>query len=310
MLAVVFPGQGSQKVGMAMDFAREFPAARAVLEEADEATELPLSRWIQEGRPEYLQRTEVTQPAVLAASIAMYRVIQARLPELAYVAGHSLGEYSALVVAGALELAEAVRLVRQRGLFMQEAVPEGRGKMVAVTGLESAEVARVCAETDGVVAPANFNAPLQTVIAGERTAVDAACAALEAAGARRLVPLEVSAPFHCALMEPAMHKFAPALAAAPFREARIPVVSNVSAQPYRAPDEARQLLQEQLCAPVRWVECVRRLIRAGVRIQLEVGPGRVLSGLAARIDPALARAGIQGVEGVGDALARVEEALA
>jgi [acyl-carrier-protein] S-malonyltransferase len=311
MLAIVFPGQGSQEVGMAMDFVRHSPLARSVLQEADDATELPLSRWIEEGPDEVLQRTEITQPAILAASIAIYRVLEPQLPaQPAYFAGHSLGEYTALVAAGALELADAVRLVRRRGALMQEAVPQGAGAMTAVIGLESDEVARICSGVDGVVSAANFNSPRQTVVAGERRAVQEACAAFEGAGAKKLVPLAVSAPFHCALMESAMEKFAPVLAETGFREARVPVLSNVTAAPYQGAHDAPVLLRDQVCAPVRWVECVRRLVDSGVRIQLEIGPGKVLTGLAARIERRLARANVAKLDDLDGALAQVREALA
>ncbi len=202
---------------------------------------------------------------------------------------------------------DAVALVRQRGALMQEAVPEGEGAMVAVMGLSGAEVARVCAEVAGRVAPANYNSSVQTVIAGSAAAVAKASEALEAAGAKRLVPLEVSAPFHSELMTPAMEKLAPLLAQTGFREARVPVVSNVTAEPYREPAAARDLLRQQVCAPVRWVECVERLTAEGVTLQLEVGPGRVLSGLAARIDKKLGRANVAAIADVEGALAALGE---
>jgi [acyl-carrier-protein] S-malonyltransferase len=291
MYAIVFPGQGSQSVGMASDFCREYSAARAVLAEADEALGAPLSRWIAEGPEALLRRTEITQPAILAASLAAYRVLEPRLARPpAHLAGHSLGEYTALVAAGALSLSDAVRLVRRRGQLMQEAVPEGTGAMSAVLGLPGEAVARVCAELSGSVAPANFNAPEQTVIAGLASDVELAEAALREAGARRVIRLEVSAPFHCALMRPAMEKLAPLLAETGFCEAGVPVVSNVTAEPYRAPREARERLRQQVCAPVRWVSCVQRMQGDGVRLLVEVGPGSVLSGLAARIDRSLQRA--------------------
>lgn len=311
MLAVVFPGQGAQKIGMALDFARHSACARAVLEEADEAAGVPLSRWIAEGPEERLQRTEVTQPAILAASVAIYRVLEPELPApVTFLAGHSLGEYTALVAAGALELSDAIRLVRRRGALMQEAVPEGEGAMQAVLGLPGEQVERICTGIEGLVAPANYNAPVQTVIAGERSAVEAASNALRAAGATRLVPLPVSAPFHCALMAPAMEKLTPMLAETTFRDVRVPVVSNVTAEPYREASRARVLLREQICAPVRWVDCVRTLVREGVRVQLEVGPDRVLSGLAAKIDRSLRRAHVASLEERAPALACIGEAAA
>ncbi|MEE9280880.1 MAG: ACP S-malonyltransferase [Myxococcota bacterium] len=310
MLAVVFPGQGSQAVGMARDFVRAEPAARQVLEEADAAFGGSLSKLIAEGPESELQQTEVTQPAILAASIAIYRAIEPRLPAPpAFFAGHSLGEYSALVAAGGLSLGEAVKLVRHRGALMQDAVPSGEGEMAAILGLASEQVAAVCAEVDGVVAPANFNSPAQTVIAGAREPVQAACERLRAAGARRVVGLAVSAPFHCELMAPAMEKLGPALADASFSDLRVPVISNVTAEPYRTAAEARERLRDQVCAPVRWVDCVKRLVDDGVRALLEVGPGKVLSGLAARIDSELVRANVEKLGDVDGALARVTGAL-
>ncbi len=311
MLAVVFPGQGSQQVGMASDFAARFAVSRAALEEADDAFGGPLSRYLREGPEEMLRRTEVTQPAILAASIAIWRVLEPRLPRPPVVlAGHRLGEYTALVAAGSLELGEAIRLVRRRGQLMAEAVPEGEGGMVAVLGLAGEEVARVCATIDGTVAPANFNSEAQTVIAGETGALARASEALRAAGAKRLIPLPVSAPFHCALMAPAQEKLTPALAEACFRDLRVPVLSNVTARAYRTASEARALLREQVCAPVRWVECVRAMLSAGARVHLEVGPGDVLTGLAGRIARELARPHVSSTDQLEPALAKLAEALA
>ncbi len=311
MLAVVFPGQGSQTVGMSMDFVRAHARARAALEEADAAFGGGLIDLISNGPEEELARTELTQPAILAASIAIYREIEPRLQsQPALFAGHSLGEYTALVAAGGLDLADAVRLVRRRGALMQEAVPQGQGEMAAVMGLDGEEVARICEATPGVVAPANFNSPVQTVIAGEPRAVKAAADSASAAGAKRVVRLAVSAPFHCELMTPAMEKLAPELAAAGFRDLRVPVVSNVTARPYTEGETARRLLREQVCASVRWVESVGAMIGAGVKVQLEIGPGRVLSGLAAQIDRGLTRANVESVEDLAAALERVGEALA
>jgi [acyl-carrier-protein] S-malonyltransferase len=309
MLAVVFPGQGSQTIGMAMDFVRAHAEARAAVDEADTAFGGGLRRLLESGPALELARTEVTQPAILAASIAIWRVVEPRLPCAPVLfAGHSLGEYSAIVAAGGLPLADAVRLVRRRGALMQEAVPEGEGAMAAIVGLEAALVARICAETDGVVAPANFNSPVQTVIAGRRAAVLLAGERMTAAGAKRVIALEVSAPFHCELMAPAMEKLMPELEAARFSELRVPVLSNVDAQPYRSAALARARLREQVCAPVRWVECVQRLVTSGVKLELEVGPGKVLSGLAAKIDRALGRANVEKLEDLDGALARAEEA--
>jgi len=208
------------------------------------------------------------------------------------------------VAAGALDVGEAVRLVRQRGAFMQEAVPEGSGGMSAVLGLDGDEVARVC-EGIADVAPANFNSPQQTVIAGTRAGLEAAGAALREAGAKRVMPLDVSAPFHTTLMRPAMEKLAAELARAALRDLRVPVVSNVTAEPYRTAEQARALLVEQVCAPVRWVESVQALRAAGVTLQVEVGPGNVLTGLAARIDRGLARASLADLDGLEPTLEAV-----
>jgi [acyl-carrier-protein] S-malonyltransferase len=308
MLAVVFPGQGSQAVGMAMDFARSHSASRAALDEADAAFGGGLIERIERGPERELARTEITQPAVLAASIAIWRAVESRLakPPVMF-AGHSLGEYSALVAAGGLPLADAVKLVRRRGALMQEAVPEGEGAMAAVLGSDDATIARVCKEIPGFVAPANYNSPGQTVIAGRRESVAAAAESLKAAGAKRVIPLDVSAPFHCDLMASAMEKLTPELGAAPFRDLRVPVVANVDAKPYTAAADARAKLRAQVCAPVRWVDCVQTLVAAGAKLELEVGPGRVLSGFAARIDRALGRANVEKLEELEPALAKAAE---
>ncbi len=311
MLAILFPGQGSQAVGMAADFAAEFAAARAIFEQADAASGLPLTRWICDGSEDDLARTEVTQPAVLAASTAIYRVLEPRLPRPpSFLAGHSLGEYSALVAGGALDFSDGVRLVRRRGALMQEAVPEGVGMMVAVMGLPGEQVAAICDAEPGRVEAANFNAPLQTVIAGDVAAVESAGLKLREAGAKRVITLPVSAPFHCALMAPAMEKLVPALAEIPLRDLRIPVISNVTAEPYREGAIARELLREQVCAPVRWVESVQRLVDLGVRVVLEVGPGKVLTSLAGRIAPELKRISVLTVSDLDPAIETLKEVLA
>jgi len=308
MLAVVFPGQGSQTVGMATDFAERFPAARAALDEADAAFGGGLVDLIARGPESELARTEVTQPSVLAASVAIWRVVQTRLREPpALFAGHSLGEYAAVVAAGGLPLGAAVRLVRRRGALMQEAVPLGEGAMAAVLGSDADTIARICAETPGLVAPANFNSLQQTVIAGRAASVKAAGESLLKAGAKRVIALDVSAPFHCQLMTPAMEKLAPELEAAPFRELSTPVISNVDARPYTSAADARARLRAQVCAPVRWVECVQTLIGAGVTLELEVGPGKVLSGLAAKIDRNLGRANVEKLDDLEGAIARAAE---
>jgi [acyl-carrier-protein] S-malonyltransferase len=305
MLAIVFPGQGSQAIGMALDFARSDPAAARVFEEAEAAFGGGLLARIESGPESELARTEITQPAILTASIAIYRALEPRLPRPAFFAGHSLGEYSALVAAGGLPLGDAVRLVRRRGAFMQQAVPEGEGEMAAILGIDGAAVAKACASVDGPVSPANFNAPIQTVIAGRKDAVHAAAKACQAAGAKRVVPLPVSAPFHCALMAPAAEKLRAELDSARFADFSTPVISNVTTLPYAKAADARRLLFEQVCSPVRWVECVQRLAALGVTHQLELGPGSVLSGLAAKIERKLGRANVEKVADVDEAMATI-----
>jgi [acyl-carrier-protein] S-malonyltransferase len=291
-LAFVFPGQGSQKVGMGKALAEAFPEAREVFDEVDAALGEPLSRTCFEGPEEALRLTANTQPAILTVSVAATAVLANRglLPDL--VAGHSLGEYSALVAAGAAGAADAARAVRARGTFMQEAVPQGKGAMSAVLGLAPEKVAEVCAavaaETGEVVSPANYNEPAQTVVAGSAGAVERAGLRLKEAGAKRVLPLPVSAPFHCALMAPVKARLAPVLAAVPWRRPLVPVVTNVEARPNQDPARIVPLLVEQVTSPVRWIECVEELVRQGVTRIVEVGPGSVLSGLARRIDRSVA----------------------
>ncbi len=266
------------------------PAARAVFEEADAVLGFALSRLCFEGPEEELKRTANTQPAILTHSIAAWRDLQARFPEriegATFAAGHSLGEYSAEVAAGALSFADALRLVRQRGLFMQEAVPAGVGAMAAIVGLPPEEVEAACkgAAQEEVVSPANFNSPEQTVIAGHAAAVARACAASAARGAKRAIPLPVSAPFHCSLMAPARERLRPLLEETPFADAGTPVVTNVDARSEFRGDLLRDALLRQVDAPVRWVESVQLLAREGVDRALEIGPGNVLSGLVRRIE--------------------------
>jgi [acyl-carrier-protein] S-malonyltransferase len=289
-LALLFPGQGSQFVGMGKALCGVSSAARAVFEEADEALGFSLSALCFEGPEEELKRTANTQPAILTHSVAAWRDLQARFPDrlegVAFAAGHSLGEYSANVAAGALSFADAVLLVRQRGLFMQEAVPQGVGAMAAIVGLPPEEVEAACREAaqGEVVSAANFNSPEQTVIAGTAAAVARASAACTARGAKRAIPLAVSAPFHCALMAPARERLRPLLEATRFSDVAVPVVTNVDARPETRASALSDALARQVDAAVRWVESVRALAAEGVDRGLEVGPGNVLAGLVRRID--------------------------
>jgi [acyl-carrier-protein] S-malonyltransferase len=285
-LAMVFPGQGSQSPGMGKDLAEKFPSARQVFEEADDALGFSISQLCFDGPAEDLQLTENTQPAILTVSVAAFRVLQeAGIGTPAFVAGHSLGEYSALVAAGALSLADAVRTVRARGRYMQEAVPVGTGAMAAVIGGELEDIRRVCAEASAgqVCSIANENSPGQVVIAGNTEAVDRAVALLNGI-AKRVIKLKVSAPFHCALMKPAQDRLAADLELLDFNEPEMPLVTNVDARATSAPDELRGALVRQVSAPVRWVDSMQLLITRGVDTLVEAGPGKVLSGLMRQIN--------------------------
>ncbi len=284
-LGFVFPGQGSQAVGMLADHIRAEPVVAECFAAADQVLGVPLTRIALDGPEADLNRTEITQPAILTASVALWRLWQARGGATpAVMAGHSLGEYSALVCAGALDFDAAVMLVHERGRCMQAAVPEGVGAMAAVLGLDDADVAKCCEAVAGVVAPANFNAPGQVVIAGESAAVDEAIAACQAAGARRAMTLAVSVPSHCTLMTPAAEDFATKLAAVELRLPRVAVVHNVDAMISDSIEALRDRLLRQLSEPVQWTACVQRMVASGARELVECGPGRVLSGLIKRID--------------------------
>lgn len=285
MIAFVFPGQGSQSVGMGKALAAAFPICRETFEEADAALGLPLSTFIFEGPAERLTLTEITQPAILTVSVAAWRLLESRGCRPALVAGHSLGEYSAHVAAGTFSFADAVRTVHHRGRYMQEAVPVGTGAMAAILGADEALVAQACAEgAEGdVVSAANLNSPGQIVIAGASAAVARAGERARALGAKRVIPLTVSAPFHCALMRPAEQRLAPELRALPSRDPRVPVVANVDALPRRDAASSIEALIRQVSAPVRWEDSVRRLASEGVTAYVEVGPGTVLSGLIKKI---------------------------
>jgi [acyl-carrier-protein] S-malonyltransferase len=285
--AFVFPGQGSQYPGMGRELAEAFPEARRVFEEADQAIGFSLSRLCFEGPREELLLTENTQPAILTTSTAVFRVLEARgcIPDL--VAGHSLGEYSALVAAGTLEFFDAVRLVRLRGRFMQEAVPVGTGTMAAILGLDLGTVETICGEAarGQVVAPANENSTDQIVVAGHREAVARVSALASERGAKRAVLLPVSAPFHCALMAPAAERMRPLLEEVRFGEPRCPLVNNVDAARVSAGGVAREGLVRQISSMVRWARSVEVMRESGVEEYVEVGPGRVLCGLIRRLAP-------------------------
>lgn len=287
-LAFIFPGQGSQAAGMGKALDQAFPEAHAVFASVDEALGEKLSTLCFEGPDEQLKLTANTQPSILTVSAAAAAVLAARGVRPDLVAGHSLGEYSALVAAGALSAADAARAVRARGTFMQEAVPAGQGAMAAVLGLEPERVRAICesvqAATGKVVSPANYNEPNQTVIAGDAAAVAEAGLRLKEAGAKRVLPLPVSAPFHCALMEPVKARLEPVLRAVAWREPAVPVVTNVEARANRETARIVPLLVEQVTAPVRWIEIVQELARLGVTRVVEVGPGTVLGGLVRRIE--------------------------
>jgi [acyl-carrier-protein] S-malonyltransferase len=313
-VAFVFPGQGSQAVGMGRALAESYPEARAVLDEVDAALGGGLVQLMFEGPEEELRKTANTQPAIMAVSIACYRALvkeaggRFQLP--LYYAGHSLGEYSALVAAGSMTLSDAARALRARGTFMQEAVPPGEGAMAAILGLDPHLVAEACKEVQAqepgtVVEPANYNSPEQTVIAGHSSAVDRAIAKCKEKGAKRAVPLPVSAPFHCSLMAPVQPRLAQVLAAVTFKQPTAPIVANVTAEPNTDTGRIVELLLSQVTAPVRWVESVQRMALSGVDTLVEVGPGKVLSNLARRIEKKLRAFNVEDPQSLKATLAEV-----
>jgi [acyl-carrier-protein] S-malonyltransferase len=289
MIAYLFPGQGAQRVGMGKSLADAFPICRKTFEEADEALGDSLTRLCFEGPEADLLLTENTQPAILAVSVAAYRLVASHGVSASFAAGHSLGEYSAHVAAGTLSFSDALRTVRRRGQFMQQAVPVGEGAMSAILGADADVVERACADASAelagrIVSPANLNGPGQVVIAGHADAVARAGDLAKAAGARRVIPLSVSAPFHCALMKPAEDQLAPLLRALSAEPPRIPVVANVDAEPKTTAEAAVDALIRQVSSPVRWEDVVKRLIADGATTFVELGPGNVLAGLVKKID--------------------------
>lgn len=284
--AFLFPGQGSQAVGMLSDLG-EYPAVRQTFQEASGALDYDIWSLVQDGPEADLNRTDRTQPALLTAGVAIWRLWEQKggaRPD--FLAGHSLGEYTALVCAGVLSLGDAVRLVEQRGQLMQQAVPEGQGSMAAVLGLDDDQVREACdkAAEGQVVEAVNFNAPGQVVIAGDSAAVERAIAACKDAGAKRAMPLPVSVPSHCALMKPAAEQMADVLAVVNFHAPEVPVINNVDVAVEQEPDRIRDALVRQLHSPVRWVETVQKLSQEGVEVACECGPGKVLAGLVKRIE--------------------------
>jgi [acyl-carrier-protein] S-malonyltransferase len=311
-IAFLFPGQGSQAVGMGRDLAEHFPVAAQTFAEADEALGFPLSKLIFEGPEEALKLTENTQPAILAVSVAAWRVLAAQGVEPALAAGHSLGEWSAHVAAGTLSFADAVRSVKARGRAMQRAVPAGEGAMAAILSLDPALVAEACREaaqeTGLAVSAANFNSPGQTVISGALAAVENASALAKIKGARRAVMLPVSAPFHCALMQPAQEEVARVLGALALSDPRFPVAANVTGGLVATAGEVRDALTRQVTGAVRWVECIKTLAGAGAELFIEVGPGKVLCGLLKQIDPAQKSLNVEDAASLEKTLAELKAA--
>ena len=304
-LAFIFPGQGSQSVGMGRDIYEAYPVARAIYDEADAVLGFSLSALCFEGPEEALNDTVNTQPAIFVTSVAFWRVMEPQLPQAAsFFAGHSLGEYSALVAAGALDFAAGLRLVRERGRLMKAAGEQSRGGMAAVLGLDAATLDGICQQareaTGGVVQAANYNSPGQIVISGDEETLAEAMAQAKAAGARRVVRLAVSIAAHSPLMSPAVASFRKAVEATPFRAPAVPVVGNVTARPLTSVDEIVDELVQQLTAPVRWAESVQWMIGQGVDTFVEVGPGKVLTGLVRRIDRSVRRVNIGDVAGIRD----------
>ena len=308
--AMVFPGQGSQTVGMLAELASDYPIVQETFKQASEVLGYDLWQLVQEGPAEELNKTWQTQPALLTASVAVYRVWQQKYPALKpeVMAGHSLGEYSALVCAGVLDFQDAVKLVELRGKLMQQAVPEGTGAMYAIIGLDNDAIINACkqAEQGEVVSAVNFNSPGQVVIAGAKAAVERAAALCKEAGAKRALPLAVSVPSHCALMKPAADQLSVSLESITLKEAGVSVLNNVDVKNEIEADAIRNALVRQLYSPVRWTETVEKMAQNGVEVLVEVGPGKVLNGLTKRIADSLQSVSVNDVK----SLDSVEEVLA
>lgn len=307
-IAYLFPGQGSQATGMGKDLHDKFPEAKHVFEEADAALGYSLSQLCFEGPDDKLKLTEITQPAILTVSIAAYRVLRAQgAPAPAFVAGHSLGEYSAHVAAETISFADAVKTVRNRGKYMQEAVPVGTGAMAAVLGMQLDALEAVCKEAaahePSSVAPANINSPSQIVISGKADAVQRAADLAKAKGAKRAIMLPVSAPFHCALMQPAQDRLAGDLLNLPFADARFPVIKNIDAEPTTSGNDAREALIKQVTGAVQWVKTVQRMVSEGVTHFVEIGPGKVLCGLVGQVQKGALCANVEDEASLDKALA-------
>lgn len=311
-LAFLFPGQASQYPGMGRDLAENFAEARQVFEEADAALGTPISKICFEGTEEELKLTENTQPAILTVSVAAQRVLEAKGVTPDCVAGHSLGEYSALVAAGGMDFADAVKLARKRGRYMQEAVPAGQGAMAAILGLAPAEVTEITkkAAQGDIISATNLNSPEQTVISGTAAAVRRAVEIASQEGAKRAVILAVSAPFHCQLMMPAQQRLEEDLRATKFHKLRFPLYTNVDAEAITDGDEARDALIRQVCMPVRWLDSVHEMIESGVHMFVEVGPGKVLSGLLRQIDRAVRSAAVEDAASLQAALDKIQQSRA